>query len=86
MNDDSFIKFDIYLKTQDTLKVTLNTVGNVKFTYTLPLSSSEEWQNIQLTFADFKSELGQSIKDFEKITSISISIQGTLMVNNFIII
>lgn len=86
LNDDSFIKFDIYLKTQDTLKVTLNTVGNVKFMYTLPLSSSEEWQNIQLTFADFKSELGQSIKDFEKITSISISIQGTLMVNNFIII
>ena len=86
LNDDSFIKFDIFLKTQDTLTVSLNTVDDVKYVYTLPLGSSEEWQNVQLTFADFKSNLGQSIKDFEKITSISVSAQGTIMVNNFIII
>lgn len=86
LNDDSFIKFDIYLKTQDTLTVILNTLDDVKYSYVLPVNSSEEWQNIQLTFADFKSELGQSIKNFDKITSISVSVQGTLMVNNFIII
>ena len=86
LNDDSFIKFDIFLKTQDTLTVSFNTVDGVKYVYTLPLDSSDEWQNIQLTFADFKSSLGQSIKDFSKIVSISVSAQGTIVVNNFIII
>ena len=86
LNDDSFIKFDIYLKTQDTLTVTLNTSDDVKYFYTLPLEGNKEWQNIQLTFADFKTINGQSIKDFEKITSISVSALGTIMVNNFIII
>lgn len=86
LNDDSFIKFDLYLKNNDTLTVKLITESKVEYVYTLPVESGEFWHNIQLPLSDFKSNLSQSIKDFDKITSISISSIGSFMINNFIII
>ncbi len=86
LNDDSFIKFDLYLKNNDILTVKLNTASNTEYFYTLPVESGEFWHNIQLPLCDFKSNLSQSIKNFKEITSISISSVGGFMINNFIII
>ncbi len=86
LNDDSFIKFDIYFKVNDTLTVKIKTNSQMEYFYALSVKGDENWQNIQLSFSDFKSENGQSIKDLTEINSISISSLGTMMLNNFIII
>ncbi len=86
LNSDSFIKFDVYFKTNDTLIVSVKNSQNNEYFYKLSVSGEESWQNIQLTLADFKNQSGQPIKNLNDIVSLSISALGTFMVNNFILI
>ena len=86
LNSDSFIKFDVYFKTNDTLIVSLKNAANNEYFYKLKVEGDDSWQNIQLTLADFKNSLGQPIKNLNDVVSLSISALGTFMVNNFILI
>ena len=86
ISDESFIKFDIYTPIEDRVLVILKKQSGVEFRYELPLKGGEFWQNFTINFTDFKDLNGLPLKQFNDIESVSIKAQGTLMINNFILI
>lgn len=86
ITDESFVKFDIYTPIEDKVLVILKKQSGVEFRYELPLKGGEFWQNFTINFIDFKDLNGLPLKQFSDIESVSIKSQGTLMINNFILI
>ena len=86
ISEESFVKFDIYTPIEDRVTVVLKKQSGVEFKYVLQLKGGEFWQNFTINFVDFKDINGLPLKIFEDIESVSIKSQGTLMINNFILI
>ncbi len=86
ISDESFIKFDIYTPIEDKIQVTLKKESGVEFKHVLQLSGGEFWQNLTINVIDFKDMNGKPLKEYDDIESVSIKAQGTLMINNFILI
>ena len=86
IEEDSFIKFDVYSPLKDCLLIKITLKNKACYEREVDLIGGEFWQSVQVPILDFKDENARGLKDFENIESISISCQGSLMLNNFILI
>ena len=85
LNDDSFVKFDMYTAINDILTVTLRDDNN-EFNFSCNVKGGNNWQNIFIPLTEFKTINGMPIKNFNDLYSVSISSQGKFIINNFILL
>lgn len=86
LSEKSFIKFDVYTAVPDVITIELITNNGTPFSYSTTLSPLQKWQNITIELNEFKTEIGMPIKDYSEISSICVSSQGDVAINNFLVL
>lgn len=85
LSGDSFIKFDAYSKTVDTLFLSFSAGGD-DYSAKIQLTGGEYWQSIKINLGDLKNAEGRSIKDYSLVTAVAFNTLGAFMINNVIIL
>lgn len=86
LSNQSLIKFDSYTSVGDEVRITLKTKSGEDYFVNLELKSDNKWQNLTVSFSEFKSEAGVPLKKFEELVLLKISTKGSVLVNNFLIL
>lgn len=86
LSGDSLIKFDAFTSVPDTLTIKLYSSDGNEYFITNYLEGSEKWQNFTVPFLEFKTEIGMPLKNFQDIYCMTVYSQGSVLVNNFLIL
>ncbi len=86
INYNSFVKLDVYTPVPDTLNIKLSSVDGNEYFVSLNFGGSEGWENVNVPFSEFKTEIGMPIKNFEDIYCVTVYSQGSIIINNFLIL
>ena len=90
LTDASILKFDVFAKEYCPLTLTLyedcNDGSVKKYTESIEFKAENIWQNALVKISEFKSELGQPVRNYDKITAVSIRSDASFIVNNVLII
>ena len=85
LTSNSFIKLDVYATSYVNLTLVL-TANGVDYTYNVPVSGGNVWQNLIFELIEFKSEDGQTIEEYTSITSLTLKSIGVFAVNNIMVL
>lgn len=86
LNENSFIKFDVFTSVPDVIKIDFITNDGMEFSHKITLSPCDKWQNLTIELSDFKTDIGMPIKDYSKINAICVSSKGDVAINNFLVL
>ena len=86
LSNDSFIKFDAYTEVFDVIKIKLFSHDGNEYEYKVNINGNKTWQNFNLLICDFKTETGMPLKRFENVYALSVSSNGSVLVNNFLVL
>lgn len=86
LNSNSIIKLDAYTSVPDNLTIKLFANDGNDYFVTLTLDGGDNWENFTLPFSEFKTEIGMPIKNFSEIYCMTVYSQGSVLVNNFLVL
>ncbi len=86
IDENSFLKFDVASNFSDTLKIEIKLDSGEVYVKEVALIGGDFWQNVQILLSDFKDENAKSMREYNKIISISVSSLGAFIINNFILL
>lgn len=86
LSESSFIKFDVYTPIPDVVTIKLHAKTGFVYLCSVTLTGQEKWQNLTVEFTDFKTDIGMPIKNFDDIYKISVSSNGDVAINNFLVL
>ena len=86
LDGSSFIKFDVYTPVNDTITIKLLSKSGFEYLTSVNLAGQNKWQNLTIEFSEFKTDIGMPIKKFDDIYLISVSSNGGVAINNFLVL
>ena len=90
VNLGSIIKFDVYCEDYTDLCVSLmidNGSGDfIPYSTHVKLNGGKSWQNVQISFSEFKSEARMGIKDNQSVLALKIDAESRFAINNLLLI
>ncbi len=86
LSENSFIKFDAYTEVPDTVTIKISCHDGFEYLSQVVVDGSENWQNLTISFKEFKTSIGMPIKNYDQIYCLTVSSFGSVLVNNFLVL
>ena len=83
---NSFIKLDVYTAIPDTLSIKITLNDGSEYSVSLNFSGNSGWENVNVPFSEFKTDIGMPLKNFDDISTIAVYSLGSILINNFLVL